>query len=463
MTETDHDFLNVQQILKLFRAKQNRLALLVNVIGPADNHLSQHFLVGRQRSLFANRDTLKNQSERIVLPDAIFAAVANGRWVGEGAADFFLERHCWALWVSPAMLSQIGLREREREFVVTRAGRDCHVGDREVMDAVHVLIADGVNVGGWRRKRADIPGGDTLRKGQVAGRVVGQGGGEIIPSRQRDKFDLDGATWGAISDDHFPGAADQLAIDQRVAEVKRERVEAARVSEETEPCGIAVPEQQRGRLSAVGGGDGDGIGGRVENPGEVEGDRRDFFKRAIDRERATAAGHSMQKTVNVIVNRDSAKACGDRSVCNAGRGDNRFRQAASFQCGAVAGRSAGGAATGQFNGERNLHAGVSDQVFGDSQIGANKLAADGVTRQRLDAQIPHLDAVDRCRNRVRSVRGFVLDCDDALAAEEWHCCLPGLGVLGIPGVRCGCRQPAPSPPSPGRAGKFRRALDLQSF
>ena len=157
-----------------------------------------------------------------------------------------------------------------------------------------------------------------MSEGEVAGGAVSGGGGEVVLSGDGGRLDDDRASDVALGDEDFLGAADEFAVDDVVADVHADRLEAGGVGVELEGGRVALFEDEWGGLVGVGGVGGGGIGWGVVDAshGELEG--RDGADFAVEDDRSTGAGDLVQQTVYVVVDGDAGEAGADGCVGDVG-------------------------------------------------------------------------------------------------------------------------------------------------
>ena len=238
---------------------------------------------------------------------------------------------------------------------------------------------------------------------QVAQRLIGQRSGKVVLLRHRDSFHHHRAVRGTIGQEHLFSATNQFAIHQRVTDVEGHRLQAARVGQQCKRISVAFLEHQRGGLVGVGHTRQCRIVRSVVDAGEGEVDRRDLTHVRVDGESATATGDLVTHTINVVMDGHRAEAAGDRCVGDARGRSNSLAQAASQQSLAVLRSSASSARASQLDAEGAFNTSVSEELLRCTQVRANQIAADDITLQRSDIQIPHQNRVRSVGSRIRSV------------------------------------------------------------
>ena len=290
-----------------------------------------------------------------------------------------------------------------------------------------------------------------MQEGEVAG-GFGLGEGEEVLGGQGGGLDHHRASGLAVGDQDFLGAADEFAVDGAVGDVEAHRLEAARVGEELERRGVALLEDQRAGLVAVGDARGSRVRGRVVDAHHGEVDCRNFAYGGVEGEGAAAAGGLVENAVVVEVDGGGAEGSAGGDVGDGGGRHDRLDHAARLQDGAEAGRRASGAGAGQLDLEREAHAAIGQQLGAVAQVGADEVAADQIGLNGRDVEVAHQQGIGADRGAVGAGGDFLLDEDQPLAGK-CHGSLPR-NVNGID-ARLTRRVEAPIPTRFRRAGSCR--------
>ena len=251
----------------------------------------------------------------------------------------------------------------QAELVVARGGRDRGVTDVQHRDAILIAVGHITDVDPGGSEINDVASGGAVLERQVAQRLIGQRSGEVILGCHRDSFHNHGAIRGTIGQQHLLGATDQLAIHQRVADVEGDRLQAARVGQQLERIGVALLEHQRSGLVRVGHARQCRIVRSVVNAGEGEVDRRDLTHVRVDRESATATGHLMTHTIDVVMDGHRAEAAGDQCVSHADACTDSLAQSTSLESLAILRRGASSTGASKLNTEGTLDTSVSKKLL----------------------------------------------------------------------------------------------------
>ena len=335
---------------------------------------------------------------------------------------------------------QRGLGEGEGHFVVARGCGDGDIRDVEHLDTVLVTVGGVAHITLRCGEGDAVASGGAVEEGEVAG-SLGLGDVEEVLGGEGRSFKHDGAGRFAVSDDHFLGAANQLAVDGAVGCVEGYGLKATRVSEELERRGVALLEDEGAGLVAVGDSGGGGVSGGVVNARHGEVERGEFTNGGVHGERATAAGGFVEDAVVVEVDGGAGERGTDEGVGDARSGNDGFTHAARLQDAAEARSSAGGAGSGQLDLEGDADAAVGEQAGAVAEVGADQIAAYQIGFDRGDVEVADQQRVGAGRRAVSAVGGFLLDQDQPLAGKcheylgGWPS-RPGYAALSLWGVSC---------------------------
>jgi len=194
------------------------------------------------------------------------------------------------------------LGEGEAYFVVTRSCWCGDIGDVQHLNPVLIRVARVADVALAGRQGDTVAGSSTVQESEVSG-GFGLGNVEVVLGGKGGRFKHHGAAGGPVSDQHFLGATHELAVDGLVSHVEADRLKTAGIAEELEGGGVALLEDQRAGLLAVGGGGQCCVGRCVVDTGHREVDRGDLPHFGIQGEGAAAAGQDVADTVVVEIDR----------------------------------------------------------------------------------------------------------------------------------------------------------------
>jgi hypothetical protein len=276
-----------------------------------------------------------------------------------------------------------GLGEHHVEVVVRkRRGRR----ERQVdhFDAAVRGVGRLAKVAGRQYQGAAIAGDGAVNEVQSAKGAVDQGGFKRVEGRHRGGFQHHLAAHLCINEVNALGAADALAVDDFVAEIHADHLEAAGKPEESEGVYVVLAEHDRGCLVGVGQRVGalGGIGRGGVDPRHRELQARKLTEFAVQGCGATAAEQLVLNTVNVVGDSDA----GIGNAVN--RADRLERRVRGDAVGA-------GGVRGERSRDRGHGGNASRADIADDQTGTARPGSAG------DADdLANVEVVDRrCANR----------------------------------------------------------------